>query len=173
MTDNPDPNELPSHPGPKSVFEKYLDKNPEQKAKYLTARRKADSPIEHDFSGSDIANVDGLIEYFIYELTRSAKEDVLRGKTLVDYSTVFQKLFEFKVTVDEKIAIADAKCKKIIDDTTEVDTFMKIIYEAITQTITDIQIRKELSEKIKTLYDKHYPTAKSDTTTKSDGASSV
>lgn len=144
------------HVGRPTILETFLKKNPELKARYETARKKAEAPEQ--YNESDIASLDDLWEYLVVEMTRSKNEDVLRGKTFADYSKIFIDLYKLKIDAEKVIAETDAKCKKILNDRTEAEVFMKIIYEAITDTIKDIPTRKDLSDKIQILYDKYYPT---------------
>lgn len=156
--------------GPKTVTEKFLDKNPELKKMFVEGRAKDGKPELPN--GSDIAGLNDILEYLYYELTRTKDENLLRGKTLTEYGKLFETLCRLKVDIDKETAEIDAKCKKIINDRAEVETFMKIIYESLNDVIKDIPTKKELIEKIQKLYDKHYPTS-NDNKSDSNGNTNV
>lgn len=155
--------------GAKTLFERYLGKNPELKKMYEEVREKQGKSTD-DYQEADIATVDDLIEYMLFELTRTKDENALRGKTFVDYTKNFIELYNFKLQIEQRVAETDAKCKRILEDRHEAEVFMKIIYEAISTIITDTEIRKKLSDEIDKLYDKYYPT---DTDKKTDADSHI
>lgn len=145
-------------PGRPTLFEQYLSRNPALQKAIDTAREKAGLGVGLELT--DIATIEDLIEYACFELTRSKNEDLLRGRTFVEYAKAFTQLFEAKERIRQMKDEWELKRAKALSDRTEVEAFMSIIYAAITSRVPDISIRKALSDEIQSLYDKHYPEEK-------------
>ena len=143
--------------GRKSLIEDYLHVNPAFK-KSIEENDKKISSSEDNLASQPIATLEDLYLYMQFELERSRNADLLRGKTLTEYSREFIACFK---------AIQDAKYKEKLNEVEletqkrnreEVEEFMKFTIEAITKKIEDINLRKEISQEIKNQYDKTYPT---------------
>ena len=152
----PSPFTVPKKGGARTVYEAYLDKNPQLKKRYLETLAKLDGPNPEPYNESDIANVDDLMEYTIFELTRSKNEGLLRGKTFTDYNRAMREVLELKVRIDNSMRIASAYAKAVEHNKEEVDAFYKGVCEVITQRITDEENRKQFIESVKKLYDEYY-----------------
>lgn len=143
--------------GRRSLLSVYLDKNRALKEIFLKASALPDS-AEQDFT--DIKNIDDLIEYAGFELTRSKNENLLRGKTFCEYEKAFTHLFEMKAKLE--VLQKDAEVRQLVErrNRDEVTAFMKIVFEAITDSVEDLPLRKKISDKIQELYDRYYPEPK-------------
>lgn len=150
----------PKHAGRPTLFAQYLAKNPDLKRAIDAAKTATDAQA---LEFTDIASIEDLIEYACFELTRSKNENLLRGRTFTEYARAFTGLFEAK----DKLRIAreewDMKKQLALRDRTEIDAFMKIIYEAIANKIDDISLKKAISDEIQRLYDVHHPNERPDT----------
>lgn len=139
--------------GRPTLFSQYLAKNPELKRAVDIAKTKQDGE-ELDFT--DIANIEDLIEYACFELTRSKNENLLRGKTFTEYAKAFTSLYETKTRLE--LLKSEWELRKSIAerDRKESEMFMGVVLEAISKRIDDIAIKKALSEEIQRLYDLRY-----------------
>ena len=148
--------ELPfARTGRKSLFEIYLDDNPELKRGVIEELEKQGKSLA-GYREGDIFTLDALILYFGYELTKAKNEGVLRGKTLTDYSKAFIDLHERKQRIEIKKREEELKNLVILRNREEVDSFMRAVCEAIKNVIADIETRKKLADEIKKLYDEYY-----------------
>lgn len=143
-------------PGRKTIYEKFLDKNPYLKKQYFTTLEKINGPDYGMYNESDIATIDDLLEYTIFELTRTKNEGTLRGRTFTDYNKAMREVMELKVAIDNSIKIADAYAEAIRNNKEEVDAFYKAICAVIVQKITDEPARKQFIEALKKLYEEYY-----------------
>jgi hypothetical protein len=142
--------------GTKTIYEKFLDKNPQLKANYYASLAKATDPNSEPYNESDIATVDDLLEYTIFELTRTKNEGCLRGKTFTDYNKAMQEVMALKVAIDNSTKITAAYQEAIRNNKEEVDAFYMAICEVVVQKIKDDTERKEFIESLKKLYDEYY-----------------
>lgn len=141
--------------GRPSNFERFLNENPDFKKQLLEDLEKQGKSLELYLQG-EISTLQHLQRYFAVELTRTLKENLLRGKTLVDYSEQFQKLCKDIRHLEEADREEKIKHHVLLRNRDEVDSFMKATCEAIKNILPDIETRKKLIDEMKRLYDEFY-----------------
>lgn len=151
----PVPQDKPKHAGGrKSLITIMLDENPGFKKTLIENEQKIATDPES--IGKVIETLEDLFLYMQFELTRSRNTDLLRGKTLTEYSREFINVFKAiehskELEADLRIKIETARRNR-----EEVEEFMKFAIDAIANKVQDINLRKDISQEIKNLYEKKY-----------------
>lgn len=161
---NSEPNEPKRAPGRPKSINTIIKANPEVAQAIQTITDTDD--IKY-LSSIEINNLEQLYQYVCFELSKAAKEGLLRGKTFCEYVKTFQDLLINK----EKFALLqkEQENRRLIEENKKEDftEYVKVVLQAITDSIDDFILRKKITDKIVEIYESRYPNTITQTTDKS------
>ena len=144
-----------THRGFKSIFESFLEDHPLAAKQHHETMLKVHGPDYQPLKENDISKMEDVYEYACFEITRTQREGVLRGKTFVDYMNLLCKIFAVRTQVENSKLLAKAYAESIKSDKKETNAFYEIICELIILKVSDLNEQKEFITELKRLYDEY------------------
>lgn len=144
-----------NHRGAKSVFESFLEDHPLAAKQHHETMLKIHGPDYQPLGENDISTMEDVYEYACFEITRTQREGVLRGRTFVDYINLLCKIFAIRTQVENSKLLAKAYAESIKSDKKETNAFYELICELIIQKVSDLNEQKTFITELKRLYDEY------------------